>query len=58
MKFRYLKFKGKIKQVREVEIKSLIDILKLNNTKNQVQDHLNKNGGTKKWKNKKLKQTG
>jgi len=47
MKFRYLKFKGKIKQVREVEIKSLIDILKLNNTKNQVQDHLNKHGGKK-----------
>jgi len=42
MKFRYLKFKGKVKQVREVEINSLIDYLNLNN-KTEEQ----KNGRTK-----------
>jgi len=47
MKFRYLKYKGKIRQVREVEINSLIDYLKLNNVRNQTQDYLNKHGGKK-----------
>ena len=42
MRFRYLKYKDKIKQMREVEINSLIDYLKLNNIKNQTQDYLNK----------------
>lgn len=47
MKFRYLRYRNGVKTVREVEINSLIDILKLNNTKNQTQDYLNDNGGKK-----------
>ncbi len=41
MKLKFIKYKNKIKQVREVEVTTLIDLLKLNNTNNQVQDYLN-----------------
>jgi len=38
--FRYLKWVNGVKVVREVQVKSLIDLLRLNNNNNMVNDYL------------------
>lgn len=40
MIFRYLKWVNGVKVVREVQVKSLIDLLRLNNNNNMVNDYL------------------